>query len=33
MVEPLLAGRVTLNVAAFLGDGRFVGVVDPAAGY
>lgn len=33
MVEPLLAGRVSLNVAAFLGDGRFVGVVDPAAGY
>ncbi len=33
MVEPLLAERVKLNVAAFLGDGRFVGVVDPAAGY
>ncbi len=33
MVEPLLAGRVTLNVRAFLGDGKFVGVVDPAAGY
>ena len=33
MVEPLLAGRVTSNVRAFLGDGRFVGVVDPAAGY
>jgi phosphoglycerate dehydrogenase-like enzyme len=33
MVEPLLAGRVTRNVRAFLGDGRFVGVVDPAAGY
>jgi phosphoglycerate dehydrogenase-like enzyme len=33
MVEPLLAGRVQRNVEAFLGDGRFVGVVDPAAGY
>ena len=33
MVEPLLAERVKLNVAAFLGDARFVGVVDPAAGY
>jgi phosphoglycerate dehydrogenase-like enzyme len=33
MVEPLLAGRVTANVAAFLGDGAFVGVVDPKAGY
>lgn len=33
MVEPLLATRVTRNVRAFLGDGRFVGVVDPAAGY
>lgn len=33
MVEPLLATRVTRNVQAFLGDGRFVGVVDPGAGY
>lgn len=33
MVEPLLAGRVTRNVRAFLGDGRFVGVVDAGAGY
>lgn len=33
MVEPLLAGRVTANTRAFLGDGRFVGVVDPEAGY
>ncbi len=33
MVEPLLAERVTRNVRAFLGDGRFVGVVDPAGGY
>jgi phosphoglycerate dehydrogenase-like enzyme len=33
MVEPLLAGRVRLNVEAFLGDGRFIGIVDPAAGY
>ncbi len=33
MVVPLLAERVRSNVAAFLGDGRFVGVVDPAAGY
>jgi phosphoglycerate dehydrogenase-like enzyme len=33
MVTPLLAERVRQNVEAFLGDGRFVGVVDPAAGY
>ncbi|MFF2051781.1 D-isomer specific 2-hydroxyacid dehydrogenase family protein [Leifsonia sp. NPDC058194] len=33
MVAPLLAERVRLNVAAFLGDGRFVGLVDPEAGY
>jgi phosphoglycerate dehydrogenase-like enzyme len=33
MVEPLLAERVRRNVAALLGDGRFVGVVDPSAGY
>lgn len=33
MVEPLLAGRVRLNVQAMLGDGAFVGIVDPGAGY
>lgn len=33
MTEPLLAERVRRNVEALLGDGRFVGVVDPAAGY
>ena len=33
MTRPLLAGRITLNVEAFLGDGRFAGVVDPVAGY
>ena len=33
MTAPLLAERIRLNVEAFLGDGRFVGVVDPAAGY
>ena len=33
MTAPLLAERIRENVAAFLGDGRFVGVVDPAAGY
>jgi phosphoglycerate dehydrogenase-like enzyme len=33
MTEPLLAQRVTENVRAFLGDGRLVGIVDPAAGY
>ncbi len=33
MTAPLLAGRITENVRGFLGDGRFVGVVDPAAGY
>lgn len=33
IVEPLLAGRIRDNVRAFLGDGAFVGVVDPAAGY
>ncbi len=33
MVRPLLAGRIGANVAALLGDGRFVGVVDPVAGY
>jgi hypothetical protein len=33
MVDPLFAGRVTANVAAFLGDGAFIGIVDPKAGY
>jgi phosphoglycerate dehydrogenase-like enzyme len=33
MVEPLLADRVRVNVAAFHGDGRFEGLVDPVAGY
>jgi phosphoglycerate dehydrogenase-like enzyme len=33
MTTPLLANRIRLNVRAFLGDGAFVGVVDPAAGY
>lgn len=33
MTAPLLANRTRLNVEAFLGDGRFVGVVDPVAGY
>lgn len=33
MTAPLLAERIRVNVEAFLGDGRFVGVVDPAAGY
>jgi phosphoglycerate dehydrogenase-like enzyme len=33
MTAPLLAGRIRANVEAFLGDGRFVGIVDPKAGY
>ena len=33
MTAPLLAERIRLNVRAFLDDGRFVGVVDPAEGY
>ena len=33
MTAPLLAERVRVNVAALLGDGRFVGVVDATAGY
>ena len=33
MTAPLLAERIRINVEAFLGDGRFVGIVDPAAGY
>lgn len=33
MTAPLLAERIRQNVRAFLDDGRFVGVVDPEAGY
>jgi phosphoglycerate dehydrogenase-like enzyme len=33
MIAPLLAERIRLNVQAFLGDGRFVGIVDPLGGY
>ncbi|WP_166871443.1 D-isomer specific 2-hydroxyacid dehydrogenase family protein [Salinibacterium sp. ZJ450] len=33
MTRPLLAERVRHNVRAFLGDGRFRGIVDPRAGY
>jgi phosphoglycerate dehydrogenase-like enzyme len=33
MTAPLLAERIRLNVRAFLGDGDFVGVVDPHLGY
>jgi phosphoglycerate dehydrogenase-like enzyme len=33
MTSPLLAARVTANVAAFHGDGRFLGVVDVEKGY
>lgn len=33
MVEPLLAERIRANVRALHGDGAFVGVVDPVAGY
>jgi len=33
MTAPLLAERIRLNTAAFLGNAPFVGVVDPIAGY
>lgn len=33
MAAPLLANRIRINTEAFLGTGRFVGIVDPAAGY
>jgi phosphoglycerate dehydrogenase-like enzyme len=33
MTRPLLAARLSTNVEAFLGDGRFVGVVDVVKGY
>lgn len=33
MTNPLLAERIRENVVALLGDGRFVGIVDPTHGY
>jgi phosphoglycerate dehydrogenase-like enzyme len=33
MIAPLLAVRIEHTVRAFLGDGRFIGVVDASAGY
>lgn len=33
MTAPLLAGRIRQNTEAFLDHGRFVGIVDPTAGY
>lgn len=33
MTAPLLAERISVNTRAFLGDARFVGVVDPVRGY
>lgn len=33
MTGPLLAERIRANVAGFIGDGRFLGIVDPGAGY
>lgn len=33
MTAPLLARRITENVRGFLTNGRFVGIVDPGAGY
>ena len=33
MTAPLLAGRITRNVEAFLAGGDFTGIVDPRAGY
>jgi phosphoglycerate dehydrogenase-like enzyme len=33
MTTPLLAERIRRNVEAFLGTGRFVGIVDPTSGY
>lgn len=33
MIRPLIVERIRRNVAAFVGDGRFVGVIDPIAGY
>ena len=33
MTAPLLARRITANVRALVGDSRFIGIIDPAAGY
>jgi len=33
MTGPLLAERIRANVAGFVGDGSFIGIVDPRAGY
>ena len=33
MIAPLLAERIRLNVEAYVSTGRFVGIVDPRAGY
>lgn len=33
MTGPLLSERIRSNVAGFLDDGRFIGIVDPGAGY
>jgi len=33
MTGPLLAERVRANVAGFVGDGTFLGIVDPTVGY
>lgn len=33
MIYPLLAARIRANVGAYLGDGAFIGVVDPRLGY
>ena len=33
MTAPLLARRISENVRGFLGNGAFLGIVDPAAGY
>lgn len=33
MTGPLLAERIRANVAGFVGDGSFIGIVDPGAGY
>lgn len=33
MTAPLLAERISVNTRAFLGDARFVGIVDPHRGY
>jgi phosphoglycerate dehydrogenase-like enzyme len=33
MTGPLLVERIRANVVGFVGDGRFLGIVDPGAGY